>query len=146
MNGDSVNLNELTPVSGKANKLVVLLHGYGSDGKDLIALAPILSQTLPDAYFISPNAPFPCEIEGSTGYQWFSLYGPEGTNRAEGMAKVLPIITDLIGYKLDALHLSWSDVILIGFSQGAMVSMTLALESPGEVMGVVAFSGMLVEG
>ena len=50
----------------------MLLHGYGSDGNDLIGLAPHWAELLPDAEFLSPNAPFPCEM-APFGHQWFSL-------------------------------------------------------------------------
>ena len=61
------------PKNGEpAKALVILLHGYGADGNDLIGLAPILSNQLPHVEFISPNAPFPCE-RSPFGRQWFSL-------------------------------------------------------------------------
>ena len=54
---------EEPPASGAAAKqLVILLHGLGADGNDLIALAPHLAQNLPDAHFIAPEAPFPCDM------------------------------------------------------------------------------------
>ena len=57
---------------GKPRQLVVLLHGYGSNGEDLIGLAPFFAQALPEAEFLSPNAPFPCELS-PFGFQWFGL-------------------------------------------------------------------------
>jgi phospholipase/carboxylesterase len=64
------------PLSGgKAKQLIVLLHGYGSNGDDLISLAPFFAQALPDAEFLSPNAPFPCEI-APFGFQWFGFEDP----------------------------------------------------------------------
>ena len=57
---------------GKPKQLVVLLHGYGSNGEDLIGLAPFFAQALPEAEFLSPNAPFPCELS-PFGFQWFGL-------------------------------------------------------------------------
>jgi predicted esterase len=57
---------------GKPKQLVVLLHGYGSNGEDLISLAPYWAKTLPDAQFVSPNAPDP--VPGYPGgYQWFPI-------------------------------------------------------------------------
>src|SRR6185295_7577858 len=69
---------------GKARRLVILLHGYGSNGDDLLALAPHWVRQLPDALFLSPNAPFPCEVFPS-GYQWF---GFEGRNEGMILAEV----------------------------------------------------------
>ena len=57
---------------GVAKQLVILLHGLGADGDDLIGLAQPLSQVLPDAEFLAPNAPEPCDM-APVGYQWFSL-------------------------------------------------------------------------
>jgi len=61
------------PVSkGTPQQLVILLHGLGSDGRDLIGLAPLYALGLPDAVFVSPDAPYPCDM-APMGYQWFSL-------------------------------------------------------------------------
>jgi phospholipase/carboxylesterase len=57
---------------GAAQQLVILLHGLGADGQDLIGLAPHWAQALPNAAFASPNAPFPCDM-APYGYQWFSV-------------------------------------------------------------------------
>src|SRR3972149_10582719 len=60
------------PAGARARELVILLHGYGADGRDLIGLAPHMRRALPHAAFVAPNAPFPCEA-GAYGYQWFSF-------------------------------------------------------------------------
>ena len=57
---------------GAAQQLVILLHGLGADGQDLIGIAPHWAQVLPNAAFVSPNAPFPCDM-APYGYQWFSV-------------------------------------------------------------------------
>ena len=57
---------------GEADALVVLLHGLGADGNDLFGLVPHLAQVLPGAAFVSPHAPFPCDM-APFGRQWFSL-------------------------------------------------------------------------
>ena len=73
----------LPAASGTTKSVVILLHGYGADGNDLIGLAPHLARALPDTAFYSPNAPFPCEMS-PFGRQWFSLaeYDPEFLRRA----------------------------------------------------------------
>jgi phospholipase/carboxylesterase len=58
--------------SGPPRQLIVLLHGVGADGEDLIALAPVLAERLPNAAFVAPNGPEPCDM-APFGYQWFSL-------------------------------------------------------------------------
>ena len=63
----------LDPLGGReASKLVVLCHGVGSDGDDLIGLAPFFQKVLPDARFVAPHAPFQFDA-APVGYQWFSL-------------------------------------------------------------------------
>ena len=57
---------------GTPRRLVILLHGLGADGNDLIGLAPYWAPLLPDAEFLSPNAPFPCDM-APYGYQWMSV-------------------------------------------------------------------------
>ena len=57
---------------GKPGHMVILLHGYGADGNDLIGLAPVLAPLMPDVVFLAPNAPYPCE-GNPTGYQWFAI-------------------------------------------------------------------------
>ena len=60
-----------------ASSVVLLLHGYGANGEDLIGLAPPLSQALPDTVFLSPNAPFRCEGNSNGGFQWFDVWQNE---------------------------------------------------------------------
>ncbi|MYE60343.1 MAG: phospholipase, partial [Alphaproteobacteria bacterium] len=63
------------PATGAAPaRIVLLLHGYGADGDDLIGLAPAWAPAMPDALFVSPHAPFPCE-GAPFGRQWFGLHG-----------------------------------------------------------------------
>src|SRR5690606_1475926 len=57
---------------GRPRELVVLLHGYGADGRDLLGLAPYWARALPHAEFVAPDAPFPCEMSPA-GFQWFSF-------------------------------------------------------------------------
>src|SRR3546814_9822977 len=64
--------------SGMAKQLVVLLHGLGADGSDLIALAPLLAEALPDASFVAPDAPFACDM-APYGRQWFSVQDRKST-------------------------------------------------------------------
>ncbi len=68
---------------GAAKQLVLLLHGVGSNGDDLISLAPLFAQALPDAHFIAPNAPYPCDMMPmGMGYQWFDIMTQEEAERS----------------------------------------------------------------
>src|SRR4051794_35530163 len=76
---------------GKPRRLVVLLHGLGADGNDLIGLAPLFAQVLPDAEFVAPNAPFPCDM-GPYGHQWFSLQDRTAATLTAQVAAAAPIL------------------------------------------------------
>ncbi len=127
---------------GKPRRLVVLLHGRGADGHDLIGLAPYWARLLPDAEFVSPNAPFPVEM-GGYGYQWFSSLDPNPEARLAGVRAATPILDGFIGEALEERGLGASDVALVGFSQGAMMSLFVGLRRPQPVAGIIAYSGRL---
>ena len=74
----------LPPKSGKASHLVVLCHGYGADGNDLIGLAPMWQRALPTVAFAAPNAPEPC-AGSPTGYQWFPISRLDPHEMARGV-------------------------------------------------------------
>ena len=81
--------------SGTTRQLVILCHGYGSDGNDLIALAPYWQQAMPDAAFIAPNAPEPCD-GNPMGYQWFPIARLDPTEIARGVAAAAPVLDRFI--------------------------------------------------
>ena len=80
---------------GKPKQLVILLHGLGADGNDLIGLAPYWAPLLPEAEFISPNAPFPCDM-GPYGYQWFSAQDRSPAAVLAGVRAAAPILDAFI--------------------------------------------------
>ena len=137
MNGSSRQ-----PASGGAPKqIVLLLHGYGSDGADLIALAPQLGRLLPDALFLAPNAPQRCDA--GFGYQWWPLHACSAAALASGAASAAGAIDDFIDRKLVQYGLTESDLALVGFSQGTMMALHVGLRRPRPVAGVVGYSGAL---
>lgn len=134
------------PASGNApRQLVVLLHGLGSDGNDLISLAPMLAEALPDAQFISPNAPEPCDM-APFGYQWFSLQNRAYDAMSRGAAKAAPVLGAFLDQQLRSLGLHDGQMALIGFSQGTMMSLYTALRRPQPCAAIVGFSGALLGG
>jgi len=136
------------PASGlKPKQLIVLLHGYGSNGQDLISLAPYWQGAVPNAIFISPDAPFACEMAPSpTMRQWFSLaeYTPdkllEGTEQAE------PHLQRFIDQQLEEHNLSDEALALVGFSQGTMMSLYSGPRRKGQIAGILGYSGALIGG
>ncbi len=133
----------LPPRSGQAKQLVVLLHGYGSDGADLISLGQYWSPLMPDTAFVAPNAPTSCEINPA-GYEWF----PIGLDRGHTWAKGAPVAREVIvNFLIDLWGqsgLKAENTILVGFSQGAMMALHTGLSLDEPVAGIVAFSGALI--
>ncbi|VWX55047.1 alpha/beta hydrolase [Novosphingobium sp. 9U] len=136
-----VNGASLQPLSGGAPKhIVLLLHGFGSSGSDMIALAPAWQQSLPDALFLAPHAP---ERTGGGGYQWWGLANLTPQALAAGAHGAAPAIDAFIDRKLAQYGLSEADLAIVGFSQGTMMALQVGLRRPRTVAGIVGYSGML---
>ncbi|ACA19208.1 phospholipase/Carboxylesterase [Methylobacterium sp. 4-46] len=133
----------LPPRSGRApRQLVVLLHGFGADGNDLIDLAHAWQPLLPDAAFVSPHAPEPC-IQGF-GRQWFSLTFRDPHERWRGVNRAAPTLDAFLDAELARAGLDESRLALVGFSQGCMMALHVGLRRPRRLAAVVGLSGMLV--
>jgi phospholipase/carboxylesterase len=131
------------PASGGAPKsMVILLHGYGANGDDLIGLAPVLAQVLPDTVFISPNAPFRCAMS-PMGYQWFDVWDQDDGNRLEQVRHAAAIVDNFIDRMLEAQGLSEDKLVLLGFSQGTMLSLHVGLRRDKKLAGILGYSGRL---
>jgi phospholipase/carboxylesterase len=130
----------IAPERGPASHLVVLCHGYGSDGNDLIGLAPHWRAALPGAAFVSPNAPQ--RVQGA-GYQWFPLsrIDPEETSR--GAVAAAPQLNAFLDAELARLKLTGERLALVGFSQGTMMALYVGLRRTPAPAAIVGFSGML---
>jgi phospholipase/carboxylesterase len=135
----------LKPKSGTAKQLIVLLHGLGADGNDLFGLAPELAPHFPDAHFISPNAPFACDM-APYGYQWFSMLDRDPAKLYAGILTAAPILNTFLDTQLASLNLDDSKLALIGFSQGSMMSLHVAPRRAKAIAGVVGFSGGVIGG
>jgi phospholipase/carboxylesterase len=128
---------------GKPRRLVILLHGLGADGNDLIGLAPYWARLLPEAEFLSPNAPFPCDM-APHGYQWFSSQDRSPAAVLGGVRAAAPILDAFIDEALEERGLDSSELALVGFSQGTMMSLFVGLRRVEPVAGIVGFSGRLL--
>ena len=136
----------LPPKSGGApQQAVVLLHGYGSDGSDLIGLAPHFQAVLPDALFVSPNAPEACP-GNPFGFQWFALDNTtdRAANRERGLPLAQPVLVEFLNDLWTQTGLTPEQTILAGFSQGAMMALHVGLGLERPLLGVIAFSGAFV--
>lgn len=128
---------------GKPRRLVILLHGLGADGNDLIGLAPYWARLLPEAEFLSPNAPFPCDM-APYGHQWYSSqdHSPEAV--LGGVRAAAPILDAFIDEALEERGLKSGELALVGFSQGTMMSLFVGLRRAAPVAGIVGLSGRLL--
>lgn len=136
----------ILPASGGDPKqLVVLLHGYGADGNDLISLASDWRKALPDAAFLSPHAPEPCAASPFGGRQWFELTMRNTEERWRGVQKAAPDLNAYLDGQLQKYGLDDDALALVGFSQGTMMALHVALRREKKMAGIVGFSGLLVE-
>jgi phospholipase/carboxylesterase len=131
----------LPPVQGPASHLVVLVHGYGSDGNDLIGLAPHWQKQIPTAAFIAPHAPD--RVAGSHGYQWFPISRIDPQEMAKGVDIVAPVLNQFLDAELARLSLTPDRLILVGFSQGTMLSLHVGLNRATPPTAIVGLSGLL---
>lgn len=129
--------------AGNPASAIILLHGLGSNAEDLIALAPLLAPVLPRTLFISPNAPWPCDMAPS-GYQWFSLQEPGADSRWAGVQQAAPYLAQFVREVAAASALPLGRIVLMGFSQGCMMALHVALRLEEPVAGVVGLSGALI--
>lgn len=133
----------LPPQSGQApRKIVLLLHGLGSNAEDLIALAPMMAPEIPDALFLSVDAPYPCDM-APFGYQWFSLQDRAPARILTELRRVRPLLEGYIHDVLNKYGLKNKDLALGGFSQGTMTSLYTALYAEEAYAGVLGYSGAL---
>jgi phospholipase/carboxylesterase len=133
----------LPPRSGAAKQLVVFLHGYGADGNDLIEIGRQWQRWMPDAAFVAPNAPE--LIPGQQmGRQWFALTFRDPHERWRGVNHAGPALDAFLDAELERHRLPPPKLALVGFSQGTMLALHLALRRPQPVAAVVGYSGMLV--
>lgn len=138
-----LNYIEEKPFNEKeAKKLMIFLHGYGSNKEDLFNLKNSFYDLLPDTHFISVDAPFECEF-GGEGKQWFSLKSMDIDFIKQEISLHYNIINDFIDKQVKRLNLEHKDVILIGFSQGSMMALYGSLRNTNKLLAVIAFSGVL---
>ena len=128
--------------SGKAEQLVILSHGYGADGQDLIGLAPHWQRYLPTAAFVAPNAPERCEMQ-PMGYQWFPITGLNPAALLAGVESAAPALDAFIDQELDRHGLTDSQLALVGFSQGTMMSLHVGLRREKSPACIIGYSGTL---
>ena len=143
---NELNVNEKRPHSGSVEKVVIFLHGYGADGADLFSLSDPLSEQLPDCFFASPDAPRKCGAS-PFGYEWFPIPEIDGStipDMMQALASSEKLIINLIDIYKKRFGLDSSDFVLLGFSQGCMISLNIGLRQLNDLGGIVGISGRLL--
>jgi phospholipase/carboxylesterase len=138
-----INGPRIEPKGGKAKQLVVLLHGYGADGNDLIEIGRQWRGMLPDAAFVAPHAPEPCGMS-PMGRQWFALTMRDPDERWRGVIKARPVLDAFLDAELARLGLDESLLSLVGFSQGTMMALHVGLRRRRAPASILGYSGVLV--
>ena len=129
--------------AGKPDALVVLLHGYGSNGADLISLAPYWAKALPGAAFAAPNAIEPV-AQAPGGFQWFPIAQLDPNRMEAGVRGAAAAVDRFIDRELERVGLDASRLALVGFSQGTMMALHVGLRRKAAPAAILGFSGVLV--
>lgn len=130
------------PRSGAADALIVLLHGYGADGRDLMDLAHVWADLLPGAAFAAPHAPEPCG-QAPVGRQWFALDDFDPRSLALGVESALPALARFLQAECVRWRVPPERLALVGFSQGTMMALGMMTRLSAPPAAVVGFSGLL---
>ena len=132
----------LIPKNDAVTSAVVFLHGYGSNGDDLIGLAPYMAHALPNTAFFSPNAPQPTNM--GMGYQWFDDNNYTFIDR-NGIGEAKELIEDYITNEIVKEYgIPFENVAIVSFSQGTMTSLFAAPRFKKKLAGIVAYSGKIL--
>lgn len=123
--------------------MVILLHGYGANGQDLISLGEGWAKDLPGVVFVSPDAPNKCDMS-PFGLQWFGLGDWSPVSLSRGAQAVSPWLNDLISQQMGQYKITPDRLVLAGFSQGTMMALYTALRWPQKIAGVLGYSGALI--
>ena len=134
----------LAPLSGdRPTGVVVLVHGYGSNGDDLISLAAMIQPSLPNLAFVAPDAPGMLP-QMANARQWWPIESFSQVERATGAAAAAPQLDAFLDAELAMTGLKADRLLLVGFSQGTMMALQVGLRRPDRLAGIIGISGMLV--
>ena len=122
---------------------VILLHGYGGDGKDISLLTLNWRRFLKNTVFLCPNSHEKCQINPS-GFQWFDLSKDDEEYVLKKSLEAENIIKKFIEEIKSKYNLTNSNIVLSGFSQGCMMSINTGITSKDEFNCIVGFSGKII--
>ena len=134
----------IKPEEGKEIKnAIILLHGYGGDGKDISMLTMNWKRFLPNTIFLCPNGHEPCPINPS-GFQWFDLTKDDPNYILEQSLRAEKKLNNFINQIKDEFKIENKKICLSGFSQGCMMSLNIGLTANEEFNCIVGFSGKII--
>jgi len=139
-----LEVTSVLPLSEKKPKqAIIMCHGYGGDGNDISTLAINWRRFLPDAIFLCPNAPEICSINPS-GYQWFDLSSEKDEVILEKSLIAENKLSVFLDQVYENLQLTPSNLALVGFSQGCMISIQVALKKKDKINSLIGYSGKVI--
>ena len=144
MTSYDLDVTSVFPLSkSKPRQAIILCHGYGGDGKDISALAINWQRFLPDAIFLCPNAPEVCAVNPQ-GYQWFDLTSEKEEIVLEKSLAAEEKLSIFLDQVLDNFKLKPTNLALVGFSQGCMMSIQVGLKKKEQINCLIGYSGKII--
>ena len=144
MTSYALDVTSIPPLSkNKPQQAIILCHGYGGDGKDISTLAISWQRFLPDAIFLCPNAPEICTINPQ-GFQWFDLTSEKEEIILEKSIIAEESLSKFLDQVIDNFQLNTSNLGLVGFSQGCMIGIQVALKKKEQINCLVGYSGKVI--
>ena len=139
-----LDITSILPLSkNKPRQVIILCHGYGGDGKDISTLAINWQRFLPDAIFLCPNAPEVCTVNPQ-GYQWFDLTSEKEEAILEKSLIAEEKLNTFLDQVFDNFQLEPTNLALVGFSQGSMMSIQVGLKKKEQINCIIGYSGKVI--
>ena len=144
MTSYNLEVTSISPLSkNKPQQAIVLCHGYGGDSRDISNLAIHWQRFLPETIFLCPNAPEICKVNPQ-GYQWFDLSSDQEEVILEKSLAAEEKLNTFLDQVLDNFQLEFNNLALVGFSQGCMMNIQIALKKKEQINCLVGYSGKII--
>ena len=140
----SLKYLEIESSTNGYRNIIFILHGYGANADDLLSIATYWKRFLPNTLLCLPNAPNVCQVS-QTGFEWFDLMQTDNNKILNEKLESLKKLEDTIEQKLKHLNLQHKNLILVGFSQGTMMSIQYAVRQKNKIAGVLGYSGKIFD-
>ena len=124
-------------------QLIFFIHGWGSDGNDLIQISHLWEKEINNTTFLAPHGPESCP-QNPNGRQWFDILTDNSAKMYQDMDFSFSLLNEYIDNQLEKYNLGKEDFFLVGFSQGTMLALHASVRR--KCKGVVGYSGAFMEG